>query len=43
VGQGKMKYLIAEHGRVAIEAMRALKAALDPHGILNPGKIVADV
>ena len=43
VGQGKMKYLDAEHGRVAIEAMRALKAALDPHEILNPGKIVADV
>jgi D-lactate dehydrogenase (cytochrome) len=41
VGQGKMKYLAAEHGEPALAAMRALKAALDPHNIMNPGKIVA--
>jgi D-lactate dehydrogenase (cytochrome) len=41
VGQGKMKYLQAEHGAVAIEAMRAVKRALDPLDIMNPGKIVA--
>jgi D-lactate dehydrogenase (cytochrome) len=41
VGQGKIKYLPAEHGVAALEAMRALKAALDPHNILNPGKIIA--
>jgi D-lactate dehydrogenase (cytochrome) len=41
VGQGKMKYLEAEHGAAALEAMRALKVALDPLNILNPGKIVA--
>jgi D-lactate dehydrogenase (cytochrome) len=41
VGQGKMKYLPAEHGAAALDAMRALKHALDPHNILNPGKIVA--
>ena len=26
--------------RVAVEAMRSIKLALDPHGIMNPGKIV---
>jgi D-lactate dehydrogenase (cytochrome) len=40
VGQGKMKYLAAEHGEAALAAMRALKRALDPDGIMNPGKIV---
>jgi D-lactate dehydrogenase (cytochrome) len=40
VGQGKMKYLLAEHGEPALEAMRAIKRALDPLDILNPGKIV---
>ena len=39
VGQGKRKYLIAEHG-AALEPMRAIKKALDPLGILNPGKII---
>jgi D-lactate dehydrogenase (cytochrome) len=41
VGQGKMKYLAAEHGEAALATMRALKRALDPADIMNPGKIVA--
>jgi D-lactate dehydrogenase (cytochrome) len=40
VGQGKMKYLKAEHGDAALSAMRAIKTALDPQNIMNPGKIV---
>jgi D-lactate dehydrogenase (cytochrome) len=40
VGQGKMKYLLAEHGEPALAAMRAIKRAFDPMGIMNPGKIV---
>ena len=39
VGQGKLKYLGAEHGSAALEVMRAIKGALDPRGIMNPGKI----
>jgi D-lactate dehydrogenase (cytochrome) len=40
VGQGKMKYLKAEHGE-ALGVMRAIKHALDPNDLMNPGKIVA--
>ena len=40
VGQGKMKYLLAEHGPAALAAMASIKRALDPLDILNPGKIV---
>jgi D-lactate dehydrogenase (cytochrome) len=40
VGQGKMKYLKAEHGDAALSVMRAIKTALDPQNIMNPGKIV---
>jgi D-lactate dehydrogenase (cytochrome) len=40
VGQGKMNYLAAEHGQ-GVEVMAAIKKALDPLNILNPGKIFA--
>jgi D-lactate dehydrogenase (cytochrome) len=40
IGQGKQKYLKAELGGEALDAMRALKKALDPQNIFNPGKIV---
>jgi D-lactate dehydrogenase (cytochrome) len=39
VGIGKMPYLAKEHGD-AVETMRTIKQALDPKGILNPGKIL---
>ncbi len=40
VGQGKIRYLAQEHGP-GIEVMAAIKKALDPLNILNPGKIFA--
>ncbi|MDP9109860.1 MAG: FAD-binding protein [Pseudomonadota bacterium] len=39
VGLHKMDFLIEEHGVEAIATMRALKHALDPHNLMNPGKI----
>lgn len=38
IGQGKQKYMQQEHGN-ALVLMQAIKAALDPNNILNPGKI----
>lgn len=39
VGQGKIRYMEAEHGP-ALDAMKAIKQALDPQNIMNPGKIL---
>ena len=39
VGMGKMGLMAAEHGE-AWEVMARIKRALDPDGILNPGKLV---
>ncbi|ASM71139.1 MULTISPECIES: FAD-binding oxidoreductase [Roseobacteraceae] len=39
IGQGKMPYLVKELGE-ATEVMVAIKRALDPDNILNPGKVV---
>jgi FAD/FMN-containing dehydrogenase len=40
VGIQKRDELLLARGPVAIGAMRAIKAALDPRGILNPGKVI---
>ncbi|MFI5262243.1 MAG: FAD-binding oxidoreductase [Candidatus Limnocylindrales bacterium] len=39
-GVAKRAYLEAQRGPDAMRVMRALKAALDPQGILNPGKVL---
>jgi D-lactate dehydrogenase (cytochrome) len=39
IGIGKTAYMQAEHGE-GWQVMGTLKAALDPAGILNPGKLV---
>ena len=41
IGIGKRKYMEAEHGP-ALGPMRAIKAALDQKGILNPGKMLPE-
>jgi D-lactate dehydrogenase (cytochrome) len=40
VGYGKARYLELEHGPEGLRLMRAIKQALDPDDIFNPGKIV---
>lgn len=39
VGVGKIDYMIAEHGN-AVDVMWQIKQTLDPHNLLNPGKIL---
>jgi len=39
IGLVKRAHLIEEHGSEAVETMRAIKQALDPKGLMNPGKI----
>ena len=41
VGCGKIDFMLAEHGD-AMSVMRAIKSAIDPHDIMNPGKIFRD-
>ena len=41
IGIGKQRWMVQEHGP-ALEVMRSIKQALDPEGILNPGKILPE-
>ena len=40
IGQLKRAALAASASPVALEAMRRIKAAFDPAGIMNPGKLL---
>ena len=39
IGIGKREFLEAEHGAETLAVMRQIKTALDPRGIMNPGKM----
>ncbi|TMB57245.1 MAG: FAD-binding oxidoreductase [Chloroflexi bacterium] len=41
IGIAKTAWLEADRGAADVAAMRAIKSALDPHGILNPGVLFA--
>ncbi|RWO61824.1 FAD-linked oxidase C-terminal domain-containing protein [Mesorhizobium sp.] len=39
IGEGKKHFMVAEHGQNAVDLMGAIKRAIDPNMIMNPGKI----
>lgn len=43
VGINKRPYLLDELGPATVGTMWSIKRALDPHGILNPGKVLPDI
>lgn len=43
IGADHALWLESEHGALGIEVMRALKATLDPRGILNPGILLTPI
>ena len=42
IGVGKIPHLLHELGPDAVSLMRAIKSAIDPMGIMNPGKVTAE-
>lgn len=41
VGYGKIEYLSQQYGPGGVHMMRMIKQGLDPHNIMNPGKVVS--
>jgi glycolate oxidase len=41
IGAARRDWLVRQRGEPAVEAMRAIKRALDPQGLLNPGRVLA--
>ncbi|MEP5762068.1 MAG: FAD-binding oxidoreductase [Litoreibacter sp.] len=43
IGLSKLPSMERRKDRVALQVMRAIKGALDPNGIMNPGKVLPDM
>lgn len=43
VGTDHRPWMTAELGPLGVEVLRAVKSALDPEGVLNPGKLIPEV
>jgi FAD/FMN-containing dehydrogenase len=41
IGQSRVAELVRYKAPLELELMRAIKHTLDPHGLLNPGKVLA--
>ncbi len=41
IGAARVEWLEAQRGKDAVRVMRAIKTALDPQGLLNPGRVLA--
>ncbi|MCR5176959.1 MAG: FAD-binding protein [Anaerovibrio sp.] len=42
IGLGKLPWMELQHGKEGMNAMKAIKRALDPNLILNPGKLIGE-
>jgi D-lactate dehydrogenase (cytochrome) len=42
IGLGKQDWLVRELGEDGVGMMRAIKHALDPRNLFNPGKVFTD-
>ncbi len=42
IGLGKISHLHRELGKSAVDVMRAIKSAIDPQNIMNPGKVTTN-
>jgi alkyldihydroxyacetonephosphate synthase len=42
IGEDHLPWIAMEKGELGLEVLRAVKRALDPKGVLNPGKLIPD-
>ena len=42
IGSARREWMVQQRGADAVRFMRAIKTALDPQGLLNPGRVLPD-